>query len=84
MTETNIKDMVKDGKMARFVYYRDNALWYETDCGFLFAIPLFVNGKVADDSKSATFNAEEKAIRLMRWIRKQVASNEEARSDQNS
>ena len=71
---TNIKDIVK-GKKARFVFFRDRALFYETDDGFQFPVPV-------DDAGSATFNAEEKAILLMRYIRKHIARTEQARVDQ--
>lgn len=47
---------------ARFEYYRDSALWYRTDSGFLFPVP-------TQDIGTTTFEAEYKAIRLMRWIR---------------
>lgn len=73
---TSIKDIVKS-KNARFVYFRDKALFYETDDGFQFPIPI-------DDAGSATFNAEEKAILLMRYIRKHKARTEEARAEQNN
>jgi len=62
----NIKDMVSEGKVARFVYYRDEALHYETEDGFLFPIPVHETG-------SATYNKEEKAMLLLRYIRKHVA-----------
>ena len=58
-----IRDLVKDNKKARFIYFRDGALHYETEDGFVFPIPV-------DDAGSATFNAEEKAMLLMRYIRK--------------
>lgn len=60
----NIKEIVK-GQKAHFVFYRDNTLFYETDNGFQFPVPL-------DDAGSATINQEEKAILLMRYIRKHV------------
>jgi hypothetical protein len=56
-----LKELIKG--QAKFKYFRDNALWYSTDSGFLFPIPL-------SDTAEATFNAEEKASLLMRWIRK--------------
>ena len=61
----NIKDLVSNGKVARFVYYRDQALHYETEDGFLFPIPIGETG-------SATYNKEEKAMLLLRYIRKHV------------
>ncbi len=71
----SIKDIVKDNN-AHFVFFRDRSLFYETDDGFQFPIPI-------DDAGSATFNAEEKAILLMRYIRKHLAQTEAARADQN-
>ena len=72
----SIKEIVK-GNNAHFVFFRDKALFYETDDGFLFPIPI-------EDAGSATFNAEEKAILLMRYIRKHLARLEAARADQNN
>ncbi len=71
----NIKDIVKDQR-AHFVFYRDRALFYETDNGFQFPIPI-------DDAGSATFNYDEKAILLMRYIRKHVENTKSARDAQN-
>lgn len=59
-----LKEMVKN-KTAKFVYYRDKELWYETEDGFLFPIPIA-------DAGTATFNATDKAIFFMRWIRKYI------------
>ena len=70
-----LKDLVTNGKQAKFAFYRDSTLYYETECGFIFAIPV-------SDTKGASFNAEEKAVHLMRWIRKQIDANEEARAAQ--
>ena len=62
----SIKELVKDGKKAHFVFFSDGHLWYETDDGYKFRIP-------AEDAKGGIFRAEEKAIHMMRWIRKQMA-----------
>lgn len=66
-----IKDIVKN-QNAHFVFYRDESLFYETDKGFQFPVPVA-------DAGSATFNAEEKAILLMRYIRKHLVKTEAAR-----
>lgn len=71
-----IKDIVK-GQMAHFVFYRDKALFYETDNGFQFPVPI-------DDAGSATLNQEEKAILLMRYIRKHLERTESARDAQSN
>lgn len=64
MAKRSIKEMVKN-KQARFVRYTDESLWYQTDDGFEFPIP-------AEEAKGGVFEAEHKAIRLMRWIRAHV------------
>lgn len=64
----DIKSMVKDGKVATFQYYRKNELWYKTECGFMFPVPV-------SDVGDGTFNAEEKAMLMMRYIRKQIAAH---------
>jgi hypothetical protein len=64
----DIKEMVKGDKKVRFTHFRRNELWYVTDCGFAFAVP-------ASDVGDATFNMEERAMLLMRYIRKQLAAN---------
>lgn len=65
----NIKDMVKD-KRVTFLYYREGELWYTTECGFKFPVP-------TNDVGTASMNAEDKALLFMRWIRKEVAKQEE-------
>jgi hypothetical protein len=70
----NIKDIVK-GQKAHFVFYRDRSLFYETDNGFQFPVPI-------DDAGSATLNSEEKAILLMRYIRKHLERTQAAKDEQ--
>lgn len=62
MTKT-LKDYVKDGKMVSFSHYFDGSLWYETDDGFVFPVP---------DIGTATFQKTEKALLMMRYIRKHL------------
>jgi hypothetical protein len=62
--EMNIKDMVAGGKKVKFLHYRQHNLWYSTECGFEFPVPI-------EDCGEATFLAEDKAIIFMRYIRKQ-------------
>ena len=57
-----LKELVKD-KRARFKFYKDGELWYETEDGFDFPIPIA-------DTGTGVFKAEDTAIRYMRWIRK--------------
>lgn len=61
----NIKDMVKDNQTVKFCYFRDGNLWYETENGFKFPVPVA-------DIGNATFNAVERAMLMMRYIRPQL------------
>jgi hypothetical protein len=58
-----LKDMVAKGKVVRFVCLMADSLWYETEDGFLFPVPL-------SETPGATFLAEDKALMYMRHIRK--------------
>lgn len=60
----NIKDMIKNKKVT-FLYYRSGELIYTTECGFEFPVPI-------SDTGHASFNAEDNAIKFMRWIRKHL------------
>ena len=66
----SIKEMVKDGKVVRFVRYAKGALWYATEDGFEFPVPI-------SDTNEATFEARDKAMLFMRWIRKHLAEVEQ-------
>ncbi len=59
---------------TKFSYYRDGELWYETHDGFKFPVPI-------KDTGTASFNAEEKGILMMRYIRKHIESLEKARNE---
>lgn len=61
-TAMKLIDEIKD-KNVHFKYYRDGDLWYETENGFLFPVPI-------SDIGTATFLATDKAILFMRYIRK--------------
>lgn len=69
----NIKEMVKDNKKVRFMFFRDGDCWYSTECGFEFPVPIA-------DIGNATLLAEDKAILFMRYIRKHCAMLDKARS----
>ncbi len=58
-----IKRAIQHGQLATVGYYRDGSLWYETVWGEIFPVPI-------SDIGNATFNCEEKAILLMRYMRK--------------
>lgn len=66
----NIKDMVKDGKKVRFSRYRQGHLYYTTEDGFEFPVPL-------SEAGDATFLAEDKAMLFLRYIRKALAASSE-------
>ena len=67
---SDIKKLIQ-GKMVRFTHYRQGELWFKTDDGFVFPVPV-------SDLGEATAKAEEKAIFYMRWIRKYIAEIAEA------
>lgn len=48
---------------VKFQYYRDGQLFYQTEAGLVFPVPV-------EDIGNATFLAEDKAILFMRYIRK--------------
>lgn len=66
----SILNIVKDAT-ASFQYYRQGNLYYRTSTGFDFVIPL-------EDTGDASFLVEDKAIFFMRWIRKQLATDQTA------
>lgn len=71
---SKILNMVKEGKVVRFKYYREQTLYYETECGFEFPVPLH-------DSGTAIFKNEDKALLFMRWIRKHLELIKQARKE---
>lgn len=66
----SILAMVKD-KVVNFRFYRDGNLWYATECGFEFPVPI-------EDIGNATFLTQDKAILFMRYIRKHMDTIEKA------
>jgi len=62
----DIKSLVK-GTKARFIFYRDKNLWYEIVDGPEFEFPVPI-----EDVGNGTFLREDKAIMLMRYIRKHL------------
>ncbi len=72
----NIKDMVKN-KKVNFLYYRTEELWYKTECGFEFPVPI-------SDVGTGVFYSEDKAILFMRWIRRHMEYVTEAAEAQRS
>ena len=70
-----LKDMIKNQKKVQFSFYRDMELWYATEDGFEFPVPIKEVG-------NATFMAQDKAILFMRYIRKHMEMLDLARKEQ--
>lgn len=70
----NIKDMVKDGKKVKFMFYRSGELFYKTECGFEFPVPI-------NDCGNGVFLAEDRAMLFMRYIRKHIANIEKEQAE---
>lgn len=66
-----IKELVSGGKSVFFAGKVGDVLLYRADNGFLFEIP-------KSDWDGASFEAEDKAMLFMRWIRKQLSSDKPA------
>ena len=67
-----LKEMIVNNQKVRFSFYREGQLWYETECGFRFPVPI-------EEAGTATFLAEDRAILFMRYIRKYITALERAR-----
>ena len=65
----NIKDHIK-GKV-QFEYYRAGHLYYKTETGLIFPVPIA-------DTGEASFNREDKGIMFMRYIRKFLEQQKES------
>lgn len=73
----SIKDMIANGRKVRFTHYKSGELWYVTECGFAFPVPIA-------DAADACFLAEDKALLFMRYIRKHKDMIDKARADAQS
>ena len=69
--DMTLLEMIKD-KKVHFSFYREEELWYRTEDGFEFPVPI-------SDVGNATFLAEDKAPLFMRYIRKHLKVIEEAK-----
>ncbi len=67
-------DMVRDNKIVTFQFYRDQELWYKTECGFEFPVP------ISDVGKGCFLN-QDKAIFFLRWIQPQIKAVEAGRKE---
>lgn len=70
----SIKDMVSNNKIVTFVRFQHDELWYVTECGFEFPVPL-------NDTNGAAFYNTDKAMLFMRWIRKHQVEISAAKND---
>ena len=70
----NIKEMVSDNKKVKFLFYKQKELWYTTENGFDFPVPI-------EDTGDGVFLAEDKAILFMRYIRKHINFINEAKEN---
>jgi hypothetical protein len=60
---TTLKEMVANDRKVRFTHYKSGELWYVTECGFSFPVPI-------TDAGDGSFLVEDKALLFMRYIRK--------------
>jgi hypothetical protein len=74
MCVRTLKEMIVNNQKVRFSFYRDGQLWYETECGFRFPVPI-------SDVGTATFLVEDRAILFMRYIRKHMAALQDAQRE---
>lgn len=70
----DIKNHVGKDKFCHFLHYQDNNLWYRTEAGLDFPIPI-------SDTGNGIFLPKDKSIIFMRWIRKHMKFIEDARKN---
>lgn len=64
-----LKELVSGNQQVHFMFYKQKELWYRTDSGFEFPVPI-------EDIGDGTFLAIDKSILFMRYIRKHLAAIE--------
>lgn len=64
-----LKSLVQN-QDVHFQMYRKNELWYQTDSGFLFPVPIA-------DTGDGEFLKKDKAMFFMRYIRQHLANIQE-------
>lgn len=88
-----VLDLVK-GKTAKFMYYRDGDLWYSisqdkaeydghTCKNYTLKETLFTFPVPISDTGSGIFENEMKAISLLRWINKHLATTKKWNSERS-
>lgn len=65
---STLKSLVAGDKRVHFQFYRKGELWYKTDDGFEFVVPVA-------DTGDGVFLASDRAMLFMRYIRKQLEAN---------
>ncbi len=69
-----LKEIVSGGTRAEFSHAIAGVLYYRVDVGDeAYMFPLDMNN--SDDVGTSTFNASEKAITMMRYVRKAMENN---------
>jgi len=76
MSCKEVKGHVVNDQKVYFSFYREGILYYKTENGLLFEVPI-------SDTGNGCFNAEDRAMLFIRWIRKQLKANEEGLKDSN-
>jgi hypothetical protein len=61
----DIKEHVKDGRLAKMLFCNKTHATFETETAFIFRVPL-------DDIGNGVLYPEERAIKLMKWIKKDL------------
>lgn len=69
-----LKDHVNNNKIVTFKYFQGGSLYYETELGLEFEVPVA-------DTGNGVFGPQEKALNMMRWIRPQIEKNEKAKAE---
>lgn len=72
--EIKITDLVKAGKEVSFVFYSAGNLWYDAWADLATGPRLFRFPVPLTDVGTATFNAKDKAMLFMRWMRQYLAN----------
>lgn len=65
LPQRSIKEMLAGDKTVCFTHYVKGELWYATECGFAFPVPI-------SDVGEATFPAKDRAMLYMRYVRKEI------------
>jgi hypothetical protein len=74
MSAFKLTNLVKG--TVTFMHYAKGELWYKTESGFEFPVPV-------SDTGDAIFQASDKGMFFMRWIRKHIELIEQAKADQS-